>query len=110
MKPFANRATYSWIPFEINRQGFRSDTAALVLLYAGIVLGFFILNATVQGSSRVVWAFARDQGLAFSSTLSAIHPKFDVPVWALVLNWSLLAALGFLILASSVGECALALI
>ncbi|KAJ9608977.1 hypothetical protein H2200_006748 [Cladophialophora chaetospira] len=92
-----------WIPFEINQQGFRSDTAAVTLLIAGTILGFFILNATVQGSSRVVWAFARDQGFAFSSTLSIIHPGLDVPVWALLLNWSLLAALGFLILASSVG-------
>ncbi len=96
----------SWIPFEINRQGFRSDTAAVVLLIAGIILGFFILNATVQGSSRVVWAFARDQGFAFSGTLSIIDPRLDVPIWALVLNWSLLAALGFLILASSVGKYA----
>ena len=95
---------YRFIPFEINRQGLRSDTAATVLLCAGIVLGFFILNAVLQTSSRVLWAFARDEGFAFAHTLSRIHPKLEIPLWATILNSAFLAACGFLILASSIGK------
>ncbi|KAK5047013.1 hypothetical protein LTR84_006955 [Exophiala bonariae] len=91
-----------YIPFEINRQGLRSDEGALAVLIAGIVLGFFILNAVFQASSRTVWAFARDNGFVFSSTIGRVHQRFEVPVWALLLNWLVFGILGVLILASSI--------
>jgi len=95
---------HRYIPFEINRQGLRSDQGAVAVLTAGTVLGFFILNATLQASSRVVWSFARDNGFAFSHILSRVHPRLEVPVWALLFNWVFVAILGVLILASSIGE------
>lgn len=93
-----------YIPFEINRQGLRSDSGALAILVGGIILGFFILSAVLQASSRTVWAFARDNGFAFSSVIGRVHQRLEVPVWALLLNWVVFAILGVLILASSIGE------
>ncbi|KAK5043611.1 hypothetical protein LTR84_011371 [Exophiala bonariae] len=93
-----------FVPFEINAQGLRSADAAAALLCAGCVLGFFILNALLQSSSRLVWSFARDDGFAFSHIIRRIHPVLNVPVWATFLNWLLLALCGFLILASSIGD------
>lgn len=40
----------------------------------------------MRSASRLTWAFARDDAMAFSRFISRIHPKLDVPVWALIFN------------------------
>jgi amino acid transporter len=94
----------SFVPFEISQQGLRSDTAAAVILCAGIILGFFISNAVLQSASRVVWAFAKDHGFAYSHILSRIHPGLEIPVWATILTWFFFALVGCIIPASSIGK------
>ncbi len=57
-----------------------------VALYGVIFLAQYLCGlATVTSSSRMVFAFARDGGLPFSSKLRKIDPKYRTPVWAL---WS----------------------
>ncbi|CAG9953791.1 unnamed protein product [Clonostachys rosea f. rosea IK726] len=88
-------AKEGYLPFELNRQAFRSDTAAIAVLLAVICLGFFILLAIFQTSSRVTWSFARDKGLAFNKILESIHPTLGIPVNAGWLNVIISALLDF---------------
>jgi choline transport protein len=96
--------SFSYLPFEINRQGMRSDAAAVAFLVAGPVLSFFILNAIFQTSSRITWAFARDNGLVFSNLFEKIHPTLEIPVRATILNWAIFVFCGCIFLASSTGK------
>jgi len=70
----------------------------------GIVLSFFILNAIQETSSRLLWSFARDNGMVFSQKFGEINPRFDVPVNALLLSWFILVIWGCIHLASSTGK------
>ncbi|MDR3516490.1 MAG: amino acid permease [Azospirillaceae bacterium] len=55
-----------------------------ILLYVVIFLGQYLCGlATVTSASRMVFAFARDGGLPFSSSLRKIHPIYRTPVFAL---------------------------
>lgn len=82
----------------------RSDVAASTFLVVGIFMTLFILNAIFQTTSRITWALARDDALVFSKHLQQIHPVLDVPVQAILLNWSILAVCGCIFLGSSIGE------
>jgi amino acid transporter len=54
------------------------------LLYIGIFICQFICGlATVTSASRMIFAFARDDGLPASSALKRVHPKFRTPVAAI---------------------------
>ena len=87
--------------YEIWHQATRSTTAAttFIILLATIIL--FTIIAAQQGSSRLTWAFARDDGLIFSKHIKTLHPKLHVPVWALVFNAACVFLLGCVYLASS---------
>ena len=53
-------------------------------LYAIILVAQFICGlATVTSVSRMIFAFARDNGLPFSSTLKVVSPKWRTPVAAI---------------------------
>ena len=53
-------------------------------LYAVILVAQFICGlATVTSVSRMIFAFARDDGLPFSSTLKVVSPKWRTPVAAI---------------------------
>ncbi|KAI9711024.1 MAG: hypothetical protein M1820_002462 [Bogoriella megaspora] len=62
----------------------RSVPGACVL--ASLIVFTFLVCAMMllAEGSRAVFAFARDQGLPFSGTLSKVHGKTKVPVYALV--------------------------
>jgi amino acid transporter len=85
-------------------QGFRSRTIAMVIVSFSIVLSMTIIIATQEASSRLAWSLARDKGLLFSQHLQDIHPRFDVPMWGLLLVWLLTFTCGFLYLASKTGK------
>ncbi len=54
------------------------------LLYIGIFICQFICGlATVTSASRMIYAFARDNGLPASGALKTVHPKFRTPVAAI---------------------------
>jgi amino acid transporter len=55
-----------------------------LLLYAGIGIAQYLCGlATVTSASRMAYAFARDGGLPFSSSLRQVHAEFRTPVYAI---------------------------
>ncbi|OKP09944.1 Choline transport protein [Penicillium subrubescens] len=74
-----------------------------IMTTSHIVLSMTIIIATQEASSRLAWSLARDKGLLFSQHLQDIHPRFDVPMWGLLLVWLLTFTCGFLYLASKTG-------
>jgi amino acid transporter len=61
--------------------GSKSWTNVLVLMPA-IIIVFSLFNAFAS-VSRLVWQFAKDNGLPFSKTLSYVHPQLKLPLNAL---------------------------
>ncbi|KIW13606.1 hypothetical protein PV08_08796 [Exophiala spinifera] len=90
-----------YLPFELYRQGMRSDSGAVATMVFSMGLVFFVLNAVMQTSSRLTWAFAKDNALVFSGALGKIHPGLDIPLNSLLLNTALVAVCGCIFLASS---------
>ncbi|GMM46323.1 hypothetical protein DAPK24_028980 [Pichia kluyveri] len=67
------------------------------------LMGASILTAL----SRQIWAFARDDGLPFSSYVKVVHPKLKVPIRAVIFATAISLALGCLCLAGSAASSAL---
>ncbi|KAF2803345.1 GABA permease [Mytilinidion resinicola] len=65
-----------------NSTGSVGGSCALASLIAVIVL--FCANSLMAEGSRAVYAFARDRGLPFSSILSKVEKKRQVPVFAIL--------------------------
>jgi choline transport protein len=63
--------------------------------------GFFALIGCQQTASRLCWSMARDDALVGSKWLCRIHPRFGVPVWALVANSFVIFIIGCVYLGSS---------
>jgi amino acid transporter len=56
----------------------------MIALYVGIAIAQYLCGlATVTSASRMTYAFARDGGLPFSSSLKQVSPKFRTPVTAI---------------------------
>ncbi|UKZ79686.1 hypothetical protein TrVFT333_007446 [Trichoderma virens FT-333] len=88
--------------YKLWRIASKSDTAATVFLITGIVIFTFILIATQQTTSRLIWALARDRGLVFSSQFAKLSPNFgDIPVAALILDAGLIFVCGCISLGST---------
>lgn len=67
-----------------------------VMLLAVILSNFLCALAAVTSTSRMVYAFARDDGLPFSALLKSVSPKYRTPVpaiWATAILTSLLTAI-----------------
>lgn len=86
---------------EIWSQATGSSAAATVFVVTLSVCGCFACAAALQTASRLTWSFARDDAIIFSSFLSKIHPRFGVPVNALLVNSALVFVLGCVFLGSS---------
>lgn len=67
------------------------------------LMGSSILTAL----SRQIWAFARDDGLPFSTYVKVVHPKLKVPIRAVIFASVISLALGCLCLAGSAAANAL---
>lgn len=59
------------------------------------------LIAVQQTASRLTWSFARDNALIGSKFIGHIHPKLNVPVWALLANNAVVFIIGCIFLGSS---------
>jgi amino acid transporter len=67
-----------------------------LMLVAVIVSNFVCSLAAVTSTSRMIYAFARDDGLPFSGLLKSVSPKYRTPVaaiWATAILTSLLTAI-----------------
>lgn len=88
--------------YKLWRLASKSDTAGTVFLVIVILLTTYIIAATQQTTSRLLWALARDRGLAFSSQFAKLSSKLgDIPVAALLLDAGLIFVCGCISLASS---------
>ncbi|CEI70466.1 hypothetical protein FVEN_g1028 [Fusarium venenatum] len=87
--------------FEIYFQGTGSRSGATVLmtLFAFCFFANLVANATT--SSRTLWAVSRDGALPYSHFWERIHPKFEVPVNALLLSATFITLYGLIFLGSS---------
>ncbi|KKF95607.1 Choline transport protein [Ceratocystis platani] len=65
-----------------------------------IALGPCMVSSQLS-TSRVVWAFARDKALPFSSAISKVSKRFEVPINAQCVVSTIVALLGCLYLGSS---------
>ncbi|KAF2001658.1 amino acid transporter, partial [Amniculicola lignicola CBS 123094] len=80
------------------------STALVILMESIICISCFNVIASV---SRLVWAFARDQGLPFSEYFTSIHPRLQVPIPALFLVCTICSLLSCINLGSAVAFNAL---
>ncbi|KAH7126611.1 amino acid/polyamine transporter I [Dendryphion nanum] len=79
--------------------GSKAATNLFMSVFAIVI--FVSLINILASDSRLLWAFARDNGLPFSKTFAQVHPKFKVPVNALVLVASCLCILALINVGSS---------
>ncbi|KAL7793118.1 amino acid transporter [Trichoderma ceciliae] len=88
--------------YKLWRIASKSNTAGTAFLIVGILIFTFILIATQQTTSRLLWALARDRGLVFSSHFAQLSPKLGgIPVAALVLDACLVFLCGCISLGST---------
>lgn len=86
---------------EIWHQATKSTVAATIFLVVVMVCAAFAIVGCQQTASRLTYAFARDDALVASHWLSRIHPRWEVPVWALLANNAVVFILGFVYLGST---------
>ncbi|KAK4085270.1 uncharacterized protein Triagg1_260 [Trichoderma aggressivum f. europaeum] len=99
---FSVAMTYCIPSLDVFANDPRSDTAATVFLIVGIVIFTFILVATQQTTSRLIWALARDRGFICSSRFEKLSDKLGkIPVAALILDAGLIFACGCISLGST---------
>ncbi|PVH99996.1 amino acid transporter [Periconia macrospinosa] len=83
----------------------RAGATTLVLMHVIVfVISLFNIFASV---SRLVWAFARDNGLPFSKTFTYVHPTLQIPIPALLLVAFICALLALINIGSTVAFTAL---
>jgi choline transport protein len=67
-----------------NALGDKVATSAIISIL--IAMFVFATIGIMASTSRLTWAFARDKGLPFSGMLSRIHPRFKLPLNAIILT------------------------
>lgn len=88
--------------YEIWRQATSSHTAAMVFMALLFVGAIVALTAVQQTASRLTWSLGRDNAFVFSTRfLSVVHPRLQVPVYALLFNAVVVFIIGFIFLGSS---------
>lgn len=71
----------------------RNKVATCILASLITVILLVCANSIMAETSRALWAFARDRGLPGSGTISKVHSKLGVPVYAIVIVMVLQAVL-----------------
>ncbi|ORY22185.1 putative choline transport protein [Naematelia encephala] len=95
-------ATDSELPFlTIIVQATNSKAAGAVFMSAFLVVLMVSSNSVHQATSRLIWSFARDRGLPYSSQVARIDPKLHVPVIPLLISFTGVTILGALYVAST---------
>lgn len=70
----------------------------MVLLFLAAT---FALVGAQETASRLTWSLARDRAIFGSKYISKVNPTLEVPVWALLLNFSIVFIIGCIYLGSS---------
>ncbi|KAH8725649.1 amino acid/polyamine transporter I [Phaeosphaeriaceae sp. PMI808] len=86
-----------WVIYSIT--GSKVATNVLISLLA--VIFFLALFNIFASVSRLVWVFARDNGLPFSNFFAYVHPTLRLPVNALLLVGTIVMCLSLIYIASA---------
>ncbi|KAF7895867.1 hypothetical protein EAF00_005882 [Botryotinia globosa] len=78
-----------------------SKAGAICLLIFPLVCLLFAAISITTTSTRMTYAFARDNGLPFSRVFSRVHPKLALPLNALYLTMACVFLFGLIFLGSS---------
>lgn len=84
-----------------------SDAGAIVLVMFPLVCLIMSNTGMITSASRLTYAFARDGGLPYSSTLAKVHKGLDVPLNALGLTMAVVTVYGLLFFAGTAAMNAL---
>jgi choline transport protein len=94
--------TPTGFPFiEIFTQAARSNGGATAMVSVVLSLMIFCSVATLAASSRVMWAFARDNGIPGSSYLAYVEPRTKLPLYAISLSTLITMLFGLINIGSS---------
>ena len=96
-------------PFiEIFRQAVRDVGGATAM--SAVILSMLIIAtiAVLAAASRMMWAFARDNGLPFSSYLARVEPRTKLPLYAIGTSVVITLLLGLINIGSSAAFSAVA--
>ena len=80
----------------------QSHVGASILAALVIFMAIFCNLSIVATSSRQIFAFARDQGMPFSSWLAYVRPGWDVPANAVFVSFLVSCALSFINIGSTI--------
>ncbi|KAF2493506.1 amino acid transporter [Lophium mytilinum] len=95
-------ATPTGLPLiEIYRQGTGSNVAASILMAVFAFCFFSNLVANATTASRTLWAFSRDGALPYSKIWMAVHPRFQMPLNAMLLSASCISIYGVIFIGST---------
>lgn len=94
--------TSTGFPFiEIFTQATGSNGGATAMVSVVLSLMIFAGVASLAAASRVIWAFARDNGVPGSSYLSYVEPRTKLPLYAISLSALITMLLGLINIGSS---------
>ncbi|KAJ9618854.1 hypothetical protein H2203_008670 [Taxawa tesnikishii (nom. ined.)] len=91
---------YPFIQVFYNATGSYAGTSAMVSIM--IIMLLFGCVTNFATSSRQMWAFARDQGLPFSSFIARVRPGYDIPLNAVIVSYVMAMLLSLITLGSAV--------
>ena len=101
--PAAISATDTGYPLiKIFRQVVGSNRGATGMTAILISMGFAATVGFVTTSSRMIWAFARDNGLPFSTFLAKVNPRTSIPINSVLVTTVLACLTSLISLGSSV--------
>jgi choline transport protein len=90
------------VPYqEAVRQGLRSSDGATFFTVWILLLYFGSMQAVIATCGRLVWAFARDNGLPYSRIFSRVHPTLKIPLEATGLVMVMCIAVGAIYVGSA---------
>ncbi|KAF1949764.1 amino acid transporter [Byssothecium circinans] len=89
-----------WIQVFRNATNSKAGTSAMAAVLF-ILLVFCTINMLAT-TSRQMFAFARDRGLPFSDALAKVHPRWNIPVNAILLTILCTTLLSLIMIGSSI--------
>lgn len=95
-------ATPTGFPFiEIFQQAVKSNAGATAMTAIVLSLMIFATIAVLAATSRMMWAFARDNGLPGSGYISRVEPRTKLPLYSIALSVVITMLLGLINIGSS---------
>ncbi|KAF5971106.1 GABA transport [Fusarium coicis] len=91
---------YPFMEIFYQATGSKAGTAGMVSLI--IVMTLSATVGVIASTSRMLWAFARDNALPFSPFLSRVESRTNMPVWSITTTCVISCIIGLINLGSSV--------